>query len=52
MVRLQKTTKGEYFIILPREMLRIAGWKEGDEIEVRLGSDVSPRSKDLVLLKK
>lgn len=39
-------------MVLPGEMARIAGWKEGDEIEVRLGSDLTPRSKDLVLRKK
>lgn len=52
MVRLQKTTKGEYFIVLPREIIRLAGWKEGDEIEVRLGGDITPGSRDLVLLRK
>ncbi|GBE54448.1 hypothetical protein BMS3Bbin15_00601 [archaeon BMS3Bbin15] len=52
MIKLQKTTKGAYFIILPRDIIRIAGWKEGDEIDVRLGSDISPGSRDLVLLKK
>ncbi len=52
MIKLQKTTKGAYFIILPKDIIRIAGWKEGDEIDVRLGSDISPGSRDLVLLKK
>ncbi len=52
MVRLQKTMKGEYYIQLPRELVRLAGWKEGDEIEVRLGSEVTPGRRDLVLLLK
>lgn len=51
-MRLQKTTKGQYFILLPDELVRIARWKEGDEIEVVPGSEVAARKEDLVLRKK
>jgi hypothetical protein len=49
--KLQKTTKGEYFIIIPRDMIRLVGWTEGEEIEVTPGLEVSPRREDLVLRK-
>jgi antitoxin component of MazEF toxin-antitoxin module len=49
--KLQKTTRGEYFIIIPRDMIKLVGWTEGEEIEVTPGLEVSPRREDLVLRK-
>ena len=49
MVKLQKTMKGVYFIEIPAEIVRLAGWQEGAEVEIRVGGDVQPRRKDLVL---
>ena len=51
MEKLQKTAKGKHFILLPGEMIKFAGWKEGDEIDVRPGLDITPKKGDLILRK-
>ena len=51
MEKLQKTTKGQHFILLPSEMVKLTGWKEGDTIDVRSGLDISPKKGDLILRK-
>ena len=51
MEKLQKTTKGQNFILLPAEMIKLTGWKEGDEIDVRSGLDITPTKGDLILRK-
>jgi|Deesub1362A_J573_1020465.scaffolds.fasta_scaffold00051_153 bifunctional DNA-binding transcriptional regulator/antitoxin component of YhaV-PrlF toxin-antitoxin module len=51
MTKLQRTSKDQYFLIIPRDLIRLVGWKEGDEIDIRSGSEVSPGKKDLVLRK-
>lgn len=48
---LQSTLKGIYFIELPRDLLRVKGWKEGDTIEVLSGSSAQARKEDIVLRK-
>lgn len=52
MKTLKRTMKGVYYIEIPQEIIRITGLKEGDQIDVRTGGDISPRSKDIVLMKK
>jgi hypothetical protein len=49
--KLQRTAQGQYFLLLPKEMIKVSQWEEGDEIEIWLGSEVSPRKEDLVLRK-
>ena len=51
MEKLQKTTKGQHFILLPVEMIKLTEWKEGDTIDVRSGLDIKPKKGDLVLRK-
>ncbi len=51
MEKLQKTTKGQHFILLPSEMIKLTGWKEGDTIDVRSGLDITPKKGDLILRK-
>lgn len=46
---LRRTLKGVYFIELPRDLLRIKGWKEGEFIEVLSGASVQARKEDIVL---
>jgi len=48
---LQKTPKGKHFILMPSEMIKLAGWKEGDKIDVRSALDLEPSKGDLVLKK-
>ncbi len=48
---LQKTLKGVYYIKLPRDLLRIKGWKEGETIEVLSGASVQARKEDIILRK-
>ncbi|MBI4345035.1 MAG: hypothetical protein HY555_05595 [Euryarchaeota archaeon] len=49
--KVQRTTQGQFFILLPEEMIRIVKWREGDEVEVWPGSETGPRAQDLVLRK-
>lgn len=51
MEKLQRTTKGKYFILLPSEMIKLTEWKEGNEIDVRSGIDITPKKGDLILRK-
>lgn len=51
-MKLHKTSKGQYFVLLPDELVRVVKWKEGDEIELIPGSEVAARKEDLVLRKK
>ncbi len=48
---LQKTTRGKHFILIPGEMIKLTGWKEGDKIDVRSALDLEPKNGDLVLKK-
>lgn len=51
-MRLNRTTKGQYYIILPRDLMRVVKWRAGDEIEVILGSEAEPKKDDLILRRK
>lgn len=51
MEKLQRTTKGQHFILLPEEMIKLVGWKEGDRIDIRSGLDITPKKGDLILRK-
>ncbi len=51
METLQRTTKGKHFILLPSEMIKLTGWKEGDSIDIRSGLDITPKKGDLILRK-
>jgi hypothetical protein len=51
MEKLQRTTKGQHFILLPGEMIKLVGWKEGDRIDIRSGLDITPKKRDLILRK-
>jgi hypothetical protein len=51
MEKLQRTTKGQHFILIPGEMIKLARWKEGDNIDVRSGLDITPKKGDLILRK-
>ncbi len=48
-VKLQKTFKGVYFIEIPEEIIRLTGWKAGDEIEVLPASAIKPAKGDVIL---
>ncbi len=48
---LKKTQQGKYFIIIPKNMLRITKWTEGDTIEVMPGSAVTVKKDDLIFRK-
>ncbi len=48
---LKKTQRGKYFIVIPKNLRRIAKWEEGDVIEVMPGSAVSVKKDDLILRK-
>jgi hypothetical protein len=51
-MELKRTLKGKYFIELPDDLMRLTGWKDGDEIDVRSGADLSAGRGDLVLRKR
>lgn len=51
MEKIQKTSRGQHFILLPGEMIKLVGWKEGDRIDVRSGLDITPKKGDLILRK-
>lgn len=51
MEKLQKTSRGQHFILLPGELVKLAGWKEDDKIDVRSGLDITPKKGDLILRK-
>ncbi len=51
MEKLQRTSRGQHFILLPGEMIKLAGWKEGDKIDVRPGLDITPKKGDMILRK-
>lgn len=46
---LRKTLKGVYFVELPRDLIRIKGWKDGEVIEVLSGGTVQARKEDIIL---
>jgi|GEM_PF-1619441 len=48
---LKKTQQGRYFIIVPKNLVRIAKWSEGDTIEVMPGSAATVKKDDLILRK-
>jgi bifunctional DNA-binding transcriptional regulator/antitoxin component of YhaV-PrlF toxin-antitoxin module len=48
---LEKTQRGKYFIVIPKNLMRITKWEEGDIIEVIPGSAVSVKKDDLILRK-
>ncbi len=51
MEKLQKTSRGQHFILLPGELVKLVGWKEDDKIDVRSGLDITPKKGDLILRK-
>lgn len=51
MEKIQKTSQGQHFILLPGEMIKLVGWKEGDRIDIRSGLDITPKKGDLILRK-
>jgi hypothetical protein len=51
MEKLQRTTKGQHFILISSEMIKLTGWKEGDSIDIRSGLDITPKKGDLILRK-
>ncbi len=51
MEKIQITSKGQHFILLPGEMIKLVGWKEGDRIDIRSGLDITPKKGDLILRK-
>jgi bifunctional DNA-binding transcriptional regulator/antitoxin component of YhaV-PrlF toxin-antitoxin module len=52
MKKVQKTLKGVYYVEIPTEMIRLMGWKEGDEIEFLPGGAIDARNEDLLLRRK
>lgn len=50
-MKLQKTLKGVYFLELPRDLLRVKGWREGDVIDVLSGASTQARKEDIILRK-
>lgn len=52
MVKLMRTTMGEYYIVLPKDLIRVVKWREGDEIEAIPGSEVEAKNEDIILRKK
>ncbi|NOZ76285.1 MAG: hypothetical protein GXO65_01105 [Euryarchaeota archaeon] len=52
MKKVQKTLKGVYYVEIPSEVIRLVGWKEGDEVEFLPGTAISPRKEDLLLRRK
>jgi bifunctional DNA-binding transcriptional regulator/antitoxin component of YhaV-PrlF toxin-antitoxin module len=51
-MKLHRTTKGQYYVLLPRDLVRVIKWKKGDEIEIILGSEAEPKKEDLILRRK
>jgi bifunctional DNA-binding transcriptional regulator/antitoxin component of YhaV-PrlF toxin-antitoxin module len=51
-MKLRRTTKGQYYILLPRDLMRVVKWREGDEIEVILGSEAEAKKDDLILRRR
>lgn len=51
-MRLHRTTKGQYYVILPRDLMRVVKWKENDELDVILGAEAEPKKDDLILRRK
>ena len=51
-MKLHRTTKGQYYVLLPRDLVRVIKWKNGDEIEVILGSEAEPKKDDIILRRK
>ncbi len=49
--RLKKTPRGVYYIEIPRDLIRISKLKEGDTLEVIMGSAVTAKKDDLILRK-
>ncbi len=50
-LKLQRTPRGVYFVELPRDLLRVKGWKAGDSVEVLSGASASARKEDIILRK-
>ncbi len=48
-VKLQKTFKGVYFLEIPEEIIRLTGWKAGDEIEILPAIAVKLGNCDVIL---
>jgi len=49
---LKKTSRGAHFIEIPEDVILLAKWNAGDEIEIYLGSTVKEPKKDDVILRK
>lgn len=51
-MRLRRTTKGEYYIVLPRDLIRVVKWREGDEVEALPGSEAEAKNEDIILRRR
>lgn len=51
-MKLHRTTKGQYYVLLPRDLVRVIKWRDGDEIEIILGSEAEPKKEDLILRRR
>jgi bifunctional DNA-binding transcriptional regulator/antitoxin component of YhaV-PrlF toxin-antitoxin module len=51
-MKLRRTTKGQYYVLLPRDLVRVIKWKEGDEIEIIPASEAEPKKDDLILRRR
>jgi bifunctional DNA-binding transcriptional regulator/antitoxin component of YhaV-PrlF toxin-antitoxin module len=52
MKKVQRTMKGVYYVEIPSEIIRLLGWKEGDQVEFLPGNAIAPRREDLLLRRK
>tara|TARA_B100000315_G_scaffold245306_1_gene271028 strand:+ start:1472 stop:1627 length:156 start_codon:yes stop_codon:yes gene_type:complete len=51
-MKLQKTMQGQYFVIIPRDLIRIIKWKKEEEVEVILGSQTESKNDDIIIRRK
>ena len=51
-MRLRRTRKGEYYVVLPRDLMRVVKWREGDQIEAIHGSETDAKEDDIILRKR
>ncbi len=51
-MELRRTTRGEYYIVLPRDLIRVVKWREGDKIEAIPGSEAEAKNEDIILRRK
>jgi antitoxin component of MazEF toxin-antitoxin module len=51
-MKLRRTAKGEYYIVLPRDLMRVVKWHEGEDVEAILGSETEAKKEDIILRRK